>query len=973
MSRILLVDDSESLLRLADNFLRREEPFFDVVTTVSSREALQRLRKESFDAVVSDYRMHEMDGLELLQTLRDEQNNIPFIMLTGQGREEVAMEALNLGANYYLMKGDDFSTTFGELAHIIRQLVHHERTELELREKTHWSQVFLDALPCVALVLRANREVVACNAQGANVGAVPGKRCFATWGQRDDPCPWCRAPLALSTQKAQHLVVEALGIVWDAHWIPLGEDLYFHYAFDITKQHQADQQLKESEAKFRDLAEALQVSEAHYRTLFDSMGDAVFIHDLQWRFLEVNQVACDRYGYAGEEFLQLNFADLVTQKYLSLGPQRIEKLLQQGHLVLETAHKCIDGRIIPTEVSSRLIDYQGKQAVLAIARDITDRKQAEEALQESEESLRNLFDTMSEGVIFITPEGQITEANPAACQILGLTRSEITERNYVAPEWAILRPDGAPMPPEEMAGPRAMLEKKPVKDVVMGVQRPDSTISWINVNATPFLSTSSELKGVIATFVDISTRKQAEEALRRSEDSYQDLYSSAPIAYFSVSTNGLIKGGNKAAADFTGYSLDELLGMKVFDLYAEASKEKAAQLFERFQRGIPWENEEMVYEKKNGQKAYGLLSVNVIKDEHEQVLGSRSIVVDITDRKQAEEALRASEELSNYVIESMTDGILVLDQNFHYTHWNRAMEKIAKVPREELIGTAKRPWDVFPHLSEQGVDQMMRQAMQGEEVHREDIPYRLPDGTWGFTSETYFPLSTETGVSRGIVGVIRDVTESKLAERQLKRQKEELSEFVHAMAHDLMNSLLSVEGYAEVLETEYEKAYVEKIAYLATAMNNLLRRSVALADAGLVIEQTDEVELGGLVRAVAKASIPTNITFSADNLPVVIGDREKLSQAFQNIFENAVTHGKPGNIEVQHRHSDNGRVILITNDGAEIPFEKRAKIFQRGYSTKKDGKGLGLAIVQRVIEAHGWQISLDATAHTSFRITIPQT
>lgn len=701
LSRILLVDNSESLLRIADEFLSREEPLFDVATNVSSREALQRLRKDEFDVVVSDYRMPDIDGLELLQILRNEGNNIPFIMLTGQGREEVAMKALNLGANYYLMKGDNARTTFGELAHIIRQLVQYKRTELELREKTHWTQVFLDALPCVALVLGPNREVVACNAQGAAAGATPGKRCFATWGQRDDPCPWCRAPLALSSQKAQHIVVEALGIVWDAHWIPLGDDLYFHYAFDITKQQKADQELRKSEE--------------NHRTLFDSMGDAVFIHDLQWRFLEVNQVACDRYGYTREEFLQLSFADLVTQEYLSLGSQRIEKMLQQGHLVLETVHKCRDGRIIPNEVNTRVIDYQGKQAVLAIARDITDRKRAEEALRESEERFRML-----------------------------------AEQN------------------------------------LMGI---------------------------------------------------------------AILQGNRIIYANEEVSKINEHSLEELMNLE------------------------PNEFAKLIHP------------------------ADRPFAMEQAQKKQS----------------GIEDGAIA-----HYSY--RIIPKSGNIK-----------W----------VDQ-----------YSKTIQYQ--------------------GKPADFV-ILVDSTERKLAEEQLRRQKEELSEFVHAMSHDLINSLLSVEGYAEVLETEYDKAYVEKIAQLATNMNNLLRRSVALADAGLIIQRTDEVELGELVRAVAKASIPTKIIFSSDITFSVIGDREKLSQAFQNIFENAVTHGKPRHIEVRSHCSGNGRAILISNDGVEIPQEKRAKIFQRGFSTKKDGKGLGMAIVQRVIEAHGWQISLDATPQTSFRIIIPQT
>jgi PAS domain S-box-containing protein len=146
-----------------------------------------------------------------------------------------------------------------------------------------------------------------------------------------------------------------------------------------------------------------------------------------------------------------------------------------------------------------------------------------------------------------------------------------------------------------------------------------------------------------------------------------------------------------------------------------------------------------------------------------------------TERGRAEEALRGNKGLYSNIIESMSDGIMALDSDFHYTHWNHAMERISKVPREELVGTAKRPWDVFPHLVEQGVDEMMRRAMHGEMVEREAIPYRLPNGTSGFTSEIFLPLRTATGEVCGIVGVIRDITERKQAEEVLRESEQRLA------------------------------------------------------------------------------------------------------------------------------------------------------------------------------------------------------
>lgn len=161
--------------------------------------------------------------------------------------------------------------------------------------------------------------------------------------------------------------------------------------------------------------------------------------------------------------------------------------------------------------------------VAGVSEDITERKEVEQALQESEQQLQNIFGAMTEGIVVIAPDGEITQANPAAQSILGLTRSEIKDRSFISPNWEVIRPDGSPMPPEEMAGPRAMTEKQPVMNVEMGIRRSDRSVVWINVNAVPQFDDYGELESVVGTFTDITVRKQAETALKLNEDRLEAL------------------------------------------------------------------------------------------------------------------------------------------------------------------------------------------------------------------------------------------------------------------------------------------------------------------------------------------------------------------------------------------------------------------------------------------------------------------
>ncbi len=123
---------------------------------------------------------------------------------------------------------------------------------------------------------------------------------------------------------------------------------------------------------------------------------------------------------------------------------------------------------------------------------------------------------------------------------------------------------------------------------------------------------------------------------------------------------------------------------------------------------------------------------------------------------------------------------------------------------------------------------------------------------------------------------------------------------------------------------------------------------------------------------IADDIIPENIEFMLKDLSIIQGNQEKLSQVFQNIFENAITHGKPQKIEVKRIFNEEGSQILISNDGELIPSDNRLKIFQQSYTTKEGSSGLGLAIVKKIVETHNWQISLTNTKETTFSISIPK-
>jgi PAS domain S-box-containing protein len=177
---------------------------------------------------------------------------------------------------------------------------------------------------------------------------------------------------------------------------------------DITERRRAEEALRESEAR--------------YRNLFDSTNDAILIHDMGRNFLEVNQVACERLGYSRDELLRITPKDIQGPEYVQFLATRLSELLKAGHAIYETVHVRRDGTPIPIELSSRIIEYKGKPAVLSIARDITERKLAEQKLRLQSEITENML----EGVVLTrASDGVIVYANPRFEQIFGYDPSEL--------------------------------------------------------------------------------------------------------------------------------------------------------------------------------------------------------------------------------------------------------------------------------------------------------------------------------------------------------------------------------------------------------------------------------------------------------------------------------------------------------------------------------------------------------------------
>jgi PAS domain S-box-containing protein len=289
----------------------------------------------------------------------------------------------------------------------------------------------------------------------------------------------------------------------------------------------------------------------------------------------------------------------------------------------------------------QLVDERTSELTLAnqrLEQEIIDRVRAEEALRESEERFRNVSE-QSPNMIFIHNKGRIVYANERCEEVMGYTRQEFYSpdfdfRTLIAPEHLDLIEDsfrrhmqGEDVPPYECAI----------------VTKQGNRLEVIITSRLIKYGGESAILGIVT---DITARKQAEEVLRESETRFWDLYHNAPNAYFAVGKDGIIYQCNKRAAELLGYPIQELVGQPVFELYADTpeGKEKATKVFQRFLAGESITDEELLMQRSDGTPVWISLTVNAIRDAEGKTLESRSMVIDIAERKRVEQALQEAKE-----------------------------------------------------------------------------------------------------------------------------------------------------------------------------------------------------------------------------------------------------------------------------------------------------------------------------------------
>ena len=412
---------------------------------------------------------------------------------------------------------------------------------------------------------------------------------------------------------------------------------------DITARKQAEETLRESEER--------------YRSLFEGAEDHIFVIDQDFRYVTANPSALKAGGFTLEDVVGKGPSEIFPEDkdfYLS----RYRRVFETGQSVsFERKLRLPDGFHWFSVTLSPIKNVQGRViALTGISRDVTERKQAEETLRESEERFRMVLESSMDNLYRRNLKTDTYDyLSPAVEHLSGYSVEEILSMSLES-VMSMIHPDDIGKVKRILG--EAMRSDRAAFLLEYRLRHKDGQYRWLSDLCTVVRDAQGHPLYLVGSVRDVTERKRAEAALRESKERYRDLYENAPNAYFSVSAvDGTILSCNNAAMQLLGYDKKTILGMRAIDLYAHTPDgfSKAKEVFKRFRTGESIRDVELKMKQKDGNPIWISLSVEPVRDRNGNVIESRSTVIDISERKRLEAQLRHTQRME--AMGTLTGGI----------------------------------------------------------------------------------------------------------------------------------------------------------------------------------------------------------------------------------------------------------------------------------------------------------------------------
>ena len=745
------------------------------------------------------------------------------------------------------------------------------------------------------------------------------------------------------------------------------------------------------------------VSKEYVQNILKSMNETLIVLTPEDHIQTVNQATCDLLGYQAEELVGEPVAKIFREiegrnitKIKLNHKSEVEKSDQQRFIInIENTALGKNGREIPVlfSVSAMLDNDENIQGMVCVATDITDLKNAQSAMRDSEEKYRTLVEQSLQGIIVIQ-KNRIVYTNSAFANIAGYTVEELYS---FSPEKviALTHPDDQRLVwgslKERLEG-----KKVPQQYNFRGISKDGSERS-LEMYAS--LIIFNGLPAVQGTILDITERKHAEVALKVSEANYRRLFNVEPDAIIIVDaeTNRIVDV-NPAALKLYGYGYDEICGLHAVSLSAEPEKslQHIQQVTSEDSANEPGPVVRRLHKRKDGvvfpvEIAHGFFT----RDGRKMLC---TIMRDISKRKRIEDELSAEKERLTITLRSIGDGVISTDLQGKVISVNQVAEELTGWKEEDAID--KPVTEVFyivNEFSRKRCDDPVHKVLEtGRIIGLANHTILISKDRKEYViADSGAPIRDSQNKIIGAVLVFRDITEKRKMEKELvKIQKlESLGVLAGGIAHDFNNYLTAIIGNLSLAKMDSRPgdqvvAWLDEMEKASLQAKNLTQQLLTFSKGGEPVKKL--VTLPELVNNSAAFSlrgsnVRAEFSISQDLLPVEV-DEGQLGQVINNLVLNA-DHAMPegGIIEICAENitltADNefslppGPYLRTSfrDHGVGIHTDHLPKVFDPYFTTKHKGSGLGLTVAYSIIDKHNGRMTVESElSHgTTFTIYLP--
>ncbi|PWR73254.1 hypothetical protein DK846_05370 [Methanospirillum lacunae] len=800
--RVLYVDDEPTLLEIGKLYLEQKWKF--VVTTVqSANDALDFLILNQYDAIVSDYQMPGMDGIELLHEIRSRYSDLPFILFTGRGREEVVIKALNAGADFYLQKGGKPKVQFAELANQLKKAILKKKAEddrfiaeqalIESEEKYH---TIFDSSPYPIVTISCqNGYLQTVNTAFLNLcGCIKDEVIGKTFGElglfSEYYSYWFNSicqikslvsnvPITLTGMRGQK--IEAL-----LSTTPVtikGSPSLLTTIVDITAQnriieevklknnelHSAYEQLscveEELHEKFDEVRkneQELRASEKKFRALVENSLEGIIIINYSGDILFLNNAASqlvDIYTY--KSLIGTNVHDFLSSEYHDIAKQNIDQILlgtnkQSSQYKLRTRKN----RDIWVETIGKRIRFKGSSAVLVSIRDITERKLTEDALMESESKFSSVFKNNPVPLTLVSADdGTVVDVNSAFERETGYLIHEIVG-NKTGLNNLFYDKD------EKSRFISTLRNKHVINGMEIKSQRKSGKIRDVLISSS--LIQVNGKRHILSSIKDITEQKKAVSALKEKEEKFRFLIDCCHEGILLTDLQGTILFSNKATVQMVEFEdTSEVIGRNIIEFIADESREEVRKQYKQIGNTCEPLCSHHQAITKTGKQIY----VESIGQIH-TYKGNPALLItvrDVTDRLLAHEALKASEMRFRAVSENAGTWIWEVDSEGIYRYSSSVVEQILGYRSEELVGKEHFSSLLDPATRDDPYNDSVIALSNFAPIKDSTILFKHKNGSTVVLNISSTPAYDIRGRISGYYGVSEDITKRRDTESNFQK------------------------------------------------------------------------------------------------------------------------------------------------------------------------------------------------------------